>query len=128
MLTRFARNLKISVFIVLGMLALLAYSEAEAQKASAEASAVEASQVCMVNDSVMGKPQIPVAFEGKTYYGCCDGCVERLKTDRSARYSRDPVTGREVDKATAFIVEGPRGEALYFESAESAAAHRGARK
>jgi hypothetical protein len=30
------------------------------------------------------------------------------------------VTGREVDKAEAFIVEGPEGKALYFESSETA--------
>lgn len=78
------------------------------------------SEVCMVNDRVFGKPQIPVEFEGKTYYGCCQGCVNRIKNDRSVRYSKDPVTGSEVDKATAFITEGPGGEALYFESRETA--------
>jgi hypothetical protein len=30
------------------------------------------------------------------------------------------VTGDEVDKATAFIIEGPEGQALYFESPETA--------
>lgn len=66
-------------------------------------------EVCMVNDKVSGKPQIPVEFEGKTYYGCCQGCVKRINEDRTVRYSTEPLTGREVDKATAFIVEG-RGE------------------
>ena len=74
----------------------------------------------MVNEKVFGKPQIPVAFEGKTYYGCCQGCVKRINEDRTVRYSTDPLTGREVDKATAFIVEGAGGDALYFESVETA--------
>lgn len=33
------------------------------------------SRVCMVNNTVFDKPQIPVQVEGKTYYGCCGGCV-----------------------------------------------------
>jgi YHS domain-containing protein len=81
---------------------------------------VEAIEVCMVNDRVMGKPQIPVEYEDKTYYGCCQGCVNRIKNDRAIRYSSDPVTGGEVDKATAYIVEGHGGEALYFESVQTA--------
>jgi YHS domain-containing protein len=81
---------------------------------------VEPGDVCMVNDRVTGMPQIPVEVEGKTYYGCCENCVTRLQSDRSVRFSIDPVTGREVDKATAFIVSAPGGAALYFESAETA--------
>lgn len=76
--------------------------------------------VCMVNDEVMNKKQTPVPFEGKMYYGCCPACVTTLKTDRAARYSSDPLTGKEVDKATAFIIAGENGAALYFESAENA--------
>ncbi len=123
MLTHLARKMKISLFIVLGILVLHAYSEAEAKKVTGPKQAAT-SEVCMVNDAVMGKAQIPVQFEGKTYYGCCEGCVERIKTDRSVRYSKDPVTGKEVDKAKAFIMEGPQGEALYFESKASAARYR----
>jgi len=81
---------------------------------------VKPSEVCMVNDTVMDKPQLPVPFEGKTYYGCCEGCVGRLQNERAMRFSRDPLTGREVDKAEAFIIPGSKGEALYFESAKTA--------
>ena len=38
-------------------------------------SGIERSQVCFINDRYMGKPQIPVSVEGKTYYGCCQGCA-----------------------------------------------------
>ena len=76
--------------------------------------------VCMVNDRIMGAPQIPVEVEGKTYYGCCAGCVGALKNDESVRYATDPITGNRVDKAKAYILAGPQGIALYFESPESA--------
>ena len=76
----------------------------------------------MVNDSVMKGPQMPVPVEGKTYYGCCAGCVKTLQSDCSVRVAKDPVTGHEVDKATAFILADPKmkGKALYFESQETA--------
>lgn len=120
MLRRIAREAKVSFFIVLGIMALLAYSEADARRTEVRAKLVDPKVVCMVNDAVMGKAQIPVKFEDRTYYGCCEGCVERLKSDRSARYASDPVTGKEVDKAKAVILEGPSGEALYFESLDTA--------
>jgi hypothetical protein len=68
-----------------------------------------------------------VPVEGKTYYGCCRGCADRLRADRSTRFARDPNTGKEVDKATAFIATDPHGgeQVLYFESAVTYAAYRG---
>lgn len=87
-----------------------------------EVSPINPELVCMVNDSVMKGPQMPVPVEGKTYYGCCEGCVKTLQSDRSVRVAKDPVTGHEVDKATAFILADPKmkGRALYFESQETA--------
>ena len=120
MLKIIARKARISLFIMLGIMALVAYSEADAKRTEVQAKLVDPSIVCMVNDAVMGKAQIPVKHDGKTYYGCCEGCVEKIKTMRSARYAADPVTGREVDKAKAVILEGPAGEALYFESLDTA--------
>lgn len=90
------------------------------KKDSAAIQSVKPDIVCMVNDEVMNKPQIKVPFEGKIYYGCCPACVSTLKNDRSMRYSKDPVTGIEVDKAKAFILEGENGAALYFQSSETA--------
>ncbi len=81
---------------------------------------VRAEFVCMVNDRVMGVPQIPVEVDGKIYYGCCAGCVGTLKNDESVRYAIDPVSGNRVDKADAYIVAGPQGLALYFETPENA--------
>lgn len=77
---------------------------------------VEASQVCMVNNVYMEKPQIPVKVGKQTYYGCCDMCAGTLNKDRSARFAIDPVSGKEVDKAKAVIGAKPNNEVLYFES------------
>ncbi len=85
---------------------------------------VKSSEVCMVTDRVMGRPQIPVEVDGKVYYGCCQGCKRRLKNDVNLRFATDPLTGRRVDKAKAVIIEGTRGEALYFESIDTAMRYR----
>lgn len=82
------------------------------------------SKVCMVNDKVLSEVQLPVVVSGKTYYGCCAGCVRRLNKDRTARVAADPVTGREVDKSEAVILRGERGAALYFESEDTARRYR----
>ncbi len=106
--------------IAFGSVMLFSSNSYSQQQSLSAASGVKHLEVCMVTDRVFGKPQIPVTFDGKTYYGCCQGCVSKIKNNRAVRYSTDPVTGREVDKATAYILEGPGGEALYFESAETA--------
>ncbi len=82
---------------------------------------VEAKKVCMVNNQFMGKDQIPVQVENKTYYGCCEMCKERLGKDAAARTAVDPVTGKTVDKATAVIAALPDGKVLYFESEKTLA-------
>jgi YHS domain-containing protein len=76
----------------------------------------EVKKVCMVNNHFMGKDQIPVQVEGKTYYGCCEMCKEKLAKDEASRYATDPVTGTRVDKAKAVIGVLPDGTALYFEN------------
>jgi YHS domain-containing protein len=83
------------------------------------------SQVCMVNDQFMGKPQIPVQVEGRTYYGCCPACKERLETQPAIRTATDPVTGEEVDKARAVIVQDASGKIFYFASEASLQRYRG---
>ena len=83
---------------------------------------IDKNLVCMMNDKYMdGKEQIPIEVEGKTYYGCCQGCVTALNYKRSTRYSIDPLSGKEVDKADAYIVMKTDGSkrVLYFESIEN---------
>jgi YHS domain-containing protein len=77
---------------------------------------VDSKKVCMVNNQVFEKDQIPITVEGKTYYGCCEMCKERLSKDAAMRSAVDPVTGKPVDKATAVIAALPDGKVLYFES------------
>jgi YHS domain-containing protein len=77
---------------------------------------VEAKRVCMMNNSVFPKDQIPVVVGGKTYFGCCEMCKERLANDPSVREAVDPVSKKKVDKASAVIGVRADGTVLYFES------------
>jgi rhodanese-related sulfurtransferase/YHS domain-containing protein len=86
-----------------------------------EVSFVPPSKVCMTNDRVYNSPQIPVEINGKTYYGCCMGCVEALKKyPEKYCFATDPVSGEKVDKSKAFIYDY-NGKALYFKSKENLA-------
>lgn len=77
-------------------------------------------QVCMVNNAYMGKNQFEVPYDGKTYYGCCNMCVERIPNDETARKAKDPYTGKEIDKANAYIVlKDQQGNVDYFENEEN---------
>lgn len=80
---------------------------------------VEHQYVCMVNDQLFPNAQIPVQYDGKTYYGCCPMCKERLAKDASMRMARDPVSGALIDKANAVIGARPNGKVLYFENIEN---------
>ena len=73
-------------------------------------------QVCMVNDAFKTSEQIPVVVHGKTYYGCCQGCVDALKTNELARTTTDLATGESVDKATGIVILKPGSDeqVLYF--------------
>lgn len=112
----------VSVIVLLGVV-LLAGIKSGAFRAEDGSSfglrPVKSNQVCMVNDRFMGVEQMPVAVNGTTYYGCCQGCVSKLQNNKNgARFSSDPVTGEPVDKAQAYIVnvaEGPKN-VLYFQS------------
>ena len=84
---------------------------------------VDPKTVCMVNEMAMGKEQIPVEVEGKTYYGCCDMCKKALAADATKRVAVDPVSGKQVDKATAVIAAQEDGRVFYFESEATLAKH-----
>lgn len=80
------------------------------------------SQVCMVNNRFLNSEQIAVPLEGKTYYGCCEGCVKMLKEDPTSHFATDLLSGEQVDKAIAFIIgkPGSKEEVLYFKSETNA--------
>ncbi len=83
-------------------------------------SQVPSELVCMVNNAYMGKPQIPVPVNGKTYYGCCEMCVGTLNNDQTARIAKDPFSNKPVDKTEAYIVLMKKdGKVDYFESKEN---------
>ena len=82
------------------------------------------SLVCMVTNMYMGKAQIPVEVEGKTYFGCCEMCKARLANEPDTRTAVDPVTGEPVDKATAVIARDADGSVHYFASQQSLRAYR----
>ena len=101
---------------VLG-LSLLASAAIAADEAKAPAlQRVEAKRVCMVNDQVFDRDMIPVEFESKTYYGCCNMCKGRLTEDAEARTAIDPISGNKVDKALAVFGALPDQTVLYFEN------------
>lgn len=78
--------------------------------------------VCMINNRFLNSEQIPVPINGKTYYGCCEGCVKVLKEDSLSHYTYDPLTHQHVDKAIAFIIGKPGSKegVLYFASESNA--------
>lgn len=110
------------IFLVIGCVSAFAWSIFSGDSDSASKAQLKNNLVCMVNDKYFGTEQIPVVAEGKTYYGCCQGCVGNIQNNRAVRYARDPYSGVEVDKAGAFIVKNPdsiKQEVLYFESKEN---------
>ncbi len=112
-------NVKLLAAVLLGMfLFVIKFGNAEAKTGEIDQVPLKTSYVCMVNNKYLGKEQIPVEYKDKVYYGCCQGCVKNLQNNRSVRYSVDPLTGKEVDKAIAYIVLKPdeSGEVFYFES------------
>jgi len=72
--------------------------------------------VCMMQDMVLGKAGIPIQFAGKTYYGCCEMCKEKIKNEPQ-KYTRatDLVSRKPVDKSESFIYSID-GTAYYFAS------------
>src|SRR5262245_47969943 len=68
----------VAALLVAPLLAPPARAEAPLQR-------VAAARVCMVNDNLFPKDQIPVEVSGKTYFGCCEMCKDRLASDASLR-------------------------------------------
>lgn len=79
----------------------------------------ERTRVCMMQDTLMAVPAIPLASNGKTYYGCCEMCKAKIAAEPERyKLARDPVSGATVDKATAVLLSVD-GRVLYFESDKS---------
>jgi len=80
---------------------------------------VEAQYVCMVNNTLFNKTQIPTVVEGKTYYGCCSMCKAKLERSIALRMAIDPISKNKVDKATAIIGAQADGVVHYFENEDN---------
>jgi YHS domain-containing protein len=123
--------------IVIAILVLAAGSRDQAPASSSEPTptaialpsgmslVADSSEVCMVNDMFMGRPQIPVQVEGRTYFGCCPDCKNKLENQPATRTAKDPVTGEPVDKARAVIVHDSSGKVYYFASEDTLRRLRG---
>lgn len=107
------KTLRLLAALVLAVVALHSFAEEVPQD---KVIAVQSNFVCMINDRSMANEQIPVEVEGKTYYGCCPMCKERLAKEEQSRYAIDPVSGEKVDKAKAVIGVLPGAKVLYFEN------------
>lgn len=101
--------LKLFVVIFITTLPISSHAATELKK-------VEAQYVCMINNKLFDKAQIPVTVNGKTYYGCCPMCKEKLENSAAARTATDPISGKKVDKATAVIGAQADGKVYYFEN------------
>ena len=110
----------ISLLFVLLLLSVSAFAQDDV-KPSGKLTRVETKMVCMVNERNMGKEQIPIEIDGRVYYGCCEMCKKALAADATKRVAKDPVSGKQVDKATAVIAAQENGQVFYFESEESLA-------
>lgn len=110
--------LTLAVLALCGALAAFA-EEAPTPAPASAVQKVEHKFVCMVNNNLFAKEQIAVEVEGRTYYGCCEMCKERLAKDATSREAVDPVSGATVDKARATIGAQADGKVLYFENEEN---------
>ncbi|MBI3650511.1 MAG: hypothetical protein HY231_05620 [Acidobacteria bacterium] len=109
---------RLSLFAVAILLSGVAVLTAQARPALQDNGLVqvESKYVCMINNQRFDKEQIPVAVQGKTYYGCCEMCKGKLQGDAKSRMAIDPVSHKKVDKAKAIIGATADGKVFYFES------------
>jgi YHS domain-containing protein len=80
------------------------------------------SKICMVDDVYQGDyPTLPLTIINRTYYGCSIKASQELVSNEKLRTAIDPVTKKEVDKASAIIALHPKrdGKVIYFESKET---------
>jgi YHS domain-containing protein len=113
--------LKRSVTVLAVLMA--SFLAAVAAHAADQVTRVESKKVCMINDASMANDLIPVDVDGKTYYGCCAMCKERLEKDAASRFAVDPVSGKKVDKSKAVIGALPGAKVVYFENEENLVAY-----
>jgi YHS domain-containing protein len=80
---------------------------------------VDAQFVCMIDKRHFDEPQKPVLVGDRTYYVCCEVHATQLIQAPPSRMDIDPVSGKEVDKATAAVGADRVGNVYFFENAEN---------
>lgn len=105
---------------VLLTFSLLSLGVAVAWAASGEkVKQIDGKYVCMITKKQFKTEQESVSIEGRTYHYCCEMCKTQLQNDPKARMDKDPVSGKEVDKATAVVGVDKAGHVYFFESVEN---------
>lgn len=89
--------------------------------------------VCMADKKTFDEPQKLVVIDNRTYYACSESSEAQLLHDPASRRDVDPLSGKEVDKATATVGVDQAGHVYFFENnknlkqfrvpSEAAAAH-----
>ena len=75
--------------------------------------------ICMMQDSLQPKPGLAHQYGGKTYWLCCQMCVQAFEGDpEKYAFAKDPVNGSKVDKATA-PAYAVGGRAFFFSSQDT---------
>ena len=76
-------------------------------------------RICMMQDSLQPKPGLAHEYAGKTYWLCCNMCVQAFEGDpEKYAFAKDPVNGSKVDKAIA-PAYAVGGRAFYFSSEDT---------
>lgn len=85
---------------------------------------VDKSKTCMASNMYSGKESAAFTHGEKKYYGCSEMCIKNLELNTIYRYGTDPVSGKLVDKALAYVAANESGKLFYFESEETFKAFR----
>jgi YHS domain-containing protein len=105
------------------LLAITIASAAAADTAAIPASGTgrveDKTRICMMQDSLQPKPGLAHEYQGKTYWLCCQMCVQAFEGDPDKyAFAKDPVNGSRVDKATA-PAYAVGGRAFFFSSEDT---------
>ena len=105
------------IFLVVALLvSVVGLASADEDGAPLTGRVSDRSRICMMQDSVQPKPGVAQEYDGKTYWLCCQMCVQSFTADPGKfAHATDPVTGDVVDKATA-PVYAVNGKAYFFSS------------
>ena len=110
--------------LILFLLPLAIWILVETGRKDAGIIRIASSNSCMGSNQAQEKAQDYAIVGGKPYYGCTDMCIANLRQNPGFRYSRDPVSGKKVDKAIAIVGAKKNGQLLYFESEKNFLAYR----